>query len=313
MHSERTGHTAHSDHNAQDVHTGHSGHSMEHSAGHTTINAEDIRAEHKAGHEDHVAHIDHTGHEQMFRQRFWASLVLSTPVLLYSPLIQEWLGFTMPVFPGSQWTTSVFSVIVFLYGGVPFLKMAQPEIKNRRPGMMTLISRVATVLVIASLLTIACGAFFRMPQFLPGSNETRTKGSGESDAANGERIYFTATNKEGERISYRGGPDFGGMMMGSYLTCAACHGPEAQGGTHFMHMQVMDAPDIRYEALNGEAGEHGGEEHSDEVGIYDLDDFRLAVIEGKHPDGEFLSRDMPRWEMSDQDLVDLFEFLKSLQ
>ena len=49
----------------------------------------------------HGAHVDHTGHEQMFRQRFWVSLLLSIPVLLYSPMIQEWLGFTMPAFPGS--------------------------------------------------------------------------------------------------------------------------------------------------------------------------------------------------------------------
>jgi len=173
-------------------------------------------------------------------------------------------------------------------------------------------SRVLLLLVIVSLSTIACGAFFRMPQFLPGSKETYLERNGESGAANGERIYFTATDKEGERISYRGGPNFGGMMMGSYLTCAACHGPEARGGTHMMHMQVMDAPDIRYAALQGEAGEHGGDDHGDEGGAYSLDDFRLAVIEGKHPDGESLSRDMPRWEMDDQDLVDLFEFLKSI-
>jgi hypothetical protein len=63
-----------------------------------------------------------------------------------------------------------------------------------------------------------------------------------------------------------------------------------------MHMQVMEAPDIRYAALRGEAeehsdGGHGEDEHSD----YDLKDFRWAVIEGKHPSGEPLSDDMPRW------------------
>jgi hypothetical protein len=105
-----------------------------------------------------------------------------------------------------------------------------------------------------------------MPQFLPGSDETRTNGKGESGVVNGERIYFTATDEEGERISYRGGPNFGGMMMGSYLTCSTCHGPEARGGTHFMHMQVMDAPDICYKALQGEVGEHGVDEHGGEGG-----------------------------------------------
>ncbi|HSF82183.1 MAG TPA: c-type cytochrome [Anaerolineales bacterium] len=171
--------------------------------------------------------------------------------------------------------------------------------------MRFLKSRMIGLFLVVSLLTIACGAFFRLPQFLPGSNEIPGEG-------NGERIYFTAANAQGERIRYRGGPDFGGMMMGSYLTCAACHGPEARGGTHYMHMQVMDAPDIRYEALQGEAGEHSGDEHGDEGEGYTLEDFRLAVVGGKHPDGDSLSRDMPRWEMDDEDLADLFDFLKSI-
>ena len=140
--------------------------------------------------------------------------------------------------------------------------------------------------------------------------------SSDSSLENGERIYFTSTNDRGDRISYTGGPNFGGMMMGTYLTCAACHGPEARGGEHVMHMQVMNAPDIRYSALSGEAEEHsGGEgnpEHSGEHEGYDLEDFRLAVVEGKHPDGEPLDRDMPRWRMDNQDLADLFAFLKEI-
>ncbi|MCB0110276.1 MAG: hypothetical protein KDE53_30355, partial [Caldilineaceae bacterium] len=70
--------------------------------------------------------VDHSGHEQMFRSRFWVCLVLSIPVLLYSPTLQAWLGFTMPTFPGSTWLTPVFAVIIFAYGGVPFLQMAVP-------------------------------------------------------------------------------------------------------------------------------------------------------------------------------------------
>ncbi len=80
-----------------------------------------------------------------------------------------------------------------------------------------------------------------------------------------------------------------------------------------MHMDVMDAPDIRYSALASEEEGHGNDDsYEDEHSGYDLDDFRLAVIGGVHPDGEPLSRDMPRWRMSDEDLDDLFEFLKSL-
>ncbi|MGJ3240342.1 MAG: copper-translocating P-type ATPase [Anaerolineae bacterium] len=102
--------------------------------------------EHQQESQDHSSHdhnghgVDHSGHEMMFRNRFWVSLLLSIPVLLYSPSIQSWLGFTMPEFTGSQWVNPVFSVIVFIYGGIPFIEMAVPEIRNRKPGMMTLIS-----------------------------------------------------------------------------------------------------------------------------------------------------------------------------
>ena len=101
----------------------------------------------------HRAHTDHTGHERLFRDRFWVCLALSAPVLLYSPMIQEWLGFSMPAFPGSAWVVPVFSVVIFLYGGVPFLRMAIPELRDRQPGMMTLISLAISVAFIYSLTT----------------------------------------------------------------------------------------------------------------------------------------------------------------
>jgi mono/diheme cytochrome c family protein len=102
------------------------------------------------------------------------------------------------------------------------------------------------------------------------------------------------------------------MMMGSYLTCAACHGVDGRGGSHTMHMQVMDAPDIRYAALNGEGEEHGEQDHAEGGTGYSLEDFRRAVTLGEHPDGEPLDSDMPRWRMSEEDLADLFEFIKNL-
>ena len=130
------------------------------------------------------------------------------------------------------------------------------------------------------------------------------------DPVNGEQIYFTASNKDGDRIRYTGGPNFGGMMMGAYLTCASCHGPNAHGGQHVMHMQTMYAPPIYYDALNSMMAEESGE--TLEPGGYTLEDFRIPVIEGEHPDGDQLDEDMPRWEMSEQDLADLFAFLKTL-
>ena len=107
---------------------------------------------------DHGA-TDHTGHERMFRTRFLVSLPLSIPVLLYSPMLQELLGFSMPAFPGSGWIEPLFSVLIFLYGGVPFLLMALPELQNRRPGMMTLISLAISVALLYSVAAL----------FLPGN------------------------------------------------------------------------------------------------------------------------------------------------
>jgi Cu2+-exporting ATPase len=104
---------------------------------------------------DHEAHVDHSGHERMFRDRFWVCLALSIPVLLYSPMIQHWLGFTPPAFPGSAWIAPLFSVIIFAYGGLPFLRMAGPELRQRRPGMMTLISLAISVSFVFSLATLA--------------------------------------------------------------------------------------------------------------------------------------------------------------
>ena len=118
---------------------------------------------HEADHESgHRAHVDHTGHEQLFRRRFWVCLVLTLPVLLYSPMLQEWFGFTMPTFPGSQWIAPLFSTIIFLYGGVPFLRMAVPEVQNGQPGMMTLISLAISVAFVYSgaALFIAPGSGF---------------------------------------------------------------------------------------------------------------------------------------------------------
>ena len=102
-------------------------------------------------------HIDHSGHEATFRKRFWVSLALSIPVLLYSPMVQQLLGFSMPAFPGSQWIEPLFSVIVFLYGGMPFLQMAVPELRNRQPGMMTLISLAISVAFLYSLAALRHG------------------------------------------------------------------------------------------------------------------------------------------------------------
>ena len=124
----------------------------------------EMHAEHD-GHEDHAAHqmgksgehaqhADHTGHEDMFRRRFWISLLLSIPILLYTPMLQMWFGFEMREFFGGQWIMPLFAVVVFAYGGVPFIQMAVPEVRNRQPGMMTLITLAISVSFIYSLATL---------------------------------------------------------------------------------------------------------------------------------------------------------------
>lgn len=102
----------------------------------------------------HASHVDHSGHEDMFRRRFWISLLLSIPVLLYTPMFQMWFGFMMPEFIGSQWVMPLFAVIVFVYGGVPFIQMAGPEIRTRQPGMMLLISLAISVSFVYSLAAL---------------------------------------------------------------------------------------------------------------------------------------------------------------
>ncbi|MFC4989297.1 copper-translocating P-type ATPase [Saliphagus infecundisoli] len=111
--------------------------------------------DHGDGEHDHGDHGGmHEGHEQMFRRRFFISTVLSIPVLLYSEALQDWLGFSVPAFPGSEWINPVFAIIVFAYGGVPFLQMAIPELKDRSPGMMTLISMAISVAFVYSLASV---------------------------------------------------------------------------------------------------------------------------------------------------------------
>lgn len=90
------------------------------------------------------------------------------------------------------------------------------------------------------------------------------------------------------------------MMMNTQHTCASCHGVDARGGIHTMLMQVMEAPDIRWSVLASEGGEENDEggEHGDEPAhehtSFDLEAFRLAVVEGKHSNSEVLSYAMPR-------------------
>jgi Cu2+-exporting ATPase len=108
----------------------------------------DHRGVHAGGHDKHAGHS-----VAMFRDRFWLSLALTLPVIAYSEMIQEWFGYTAPSFPGSDWLAPVLGVVVFIYGGSPFLKGAVQEARDRQPGMMLLIGMAITVAFLASAAT----------------------------------------------------------------------------------------------------------------------------------------------------------------
>ncbi len=100
----------------------------------------------ESGH-DHASH-DHGGHHAMmirdFRGRFFVSLALTIPILVLSPMIQELLGYRLDV-PGGEYILFALSTTVFFYGGWPFLTGLLSELKEKRPGMMTLIAVAITV------------------------------------------------------------------------------------------------------------------------------------------------------------------------
>ena len=94
----------------------------------------------------HAAPDKHAGHSvAMFRDRFWLSLALTLPTLVWGHMLPRGLGYTAPQFPGAHLIPPVLGAAVFLYGGRPFLAGAWRELRARLPGMMTLIALAITV------------------------------------------------------------------------------------------------------------------------------------------------------------------------
>lgn len=102
------------------------------------------------------SHAGHGGHDHGamiadFRRRFWVSLALTVPIVALSPMIQHWLGLREALgFPGSDYLLFALSSVVFFYGGWPFLEGLVAELRDRRPGMMTLISLAISVAYVYS-------------------------------------------------------------------------------------------------------------------------------------------------------------------
>ena len=105
------------------------------------------------------SHDRHAGHSvAMFRDRFWLSFAFTIPVLFWSADIQHWLGYVAPSFPGSKLIPAIFGTLVFLYGGLVFIRAARGELADRRPGMMTLIS-LAIIVAFGTSLAATFGLF----------------------------------------------------------------------------------------------------------------------------------------------------------
>jgi len=121
---EMVAHDAHGQHEAQGTQTGHGGH-------------------------------DHSHMVAEFKRRFWVSLLLTLPVLLLSPMIQHALGLGASWrFPGDTYVLAILASVIYFYGGWPFLQGLRDEIRNRAPGMMTLIGVAITAAYIYSLATV---------------------------------------------------------------------------------------------------------------------------------------------------------------
>jgi P-type Cu2+ transporter len=140
-HDAHGAHAPHVEHVEHVEHVAHTGHAVE--------------AEH-AAHTEHAGHDRHAGHSvAMFRDRFWISLLLTLPTLVWGHMLQSALRYTAPSFPGAGWIPALFGTAVFVYGGRPFIQGAIQELKDRLPGMMTLIAlAISVAFVFSAVVTV---------------------------------------------------------------------------------------------------------------------------------------------------------------
>jgi Cu2+-exporting ATPase len=121
---------------------GHGGHAAH--GDHGSVGAHNV-------HTAHGGHDKHAGHSvAMFRDKFWITLALTVPTVIWGHMLPRVLGYTPPEVPGHQWIAPVFGTAVFFYGGLVFLKGAWTELRDRLPGMMTLIGLAISVAFVFS-------------------------------------------------------------------------------------------------------------------------------------------------------------------
>ncbi len=165
---------------------------------------------------------------------------------------------------------------------------------------------VGTVLVLGTFFL--AGLFFIPTSRMTSPMPRNFFDQRASYSSNGERIYLTGTSESGPAISAQ----MDGMhrMRAGNMSCAACHGLDAGGGTVRMMMTTVEAPNIRWEQLVEE--EHH-EEHGEEHPAYTAQTFKRAVTEGINPSGDELHWAMPRWDMTEGQLEDLIGYLQALE
>ncbi|WP_417368023.1 copper-translocating P-type ATPase [Glutamicibacter arilaitensis] len=111
---------------------------------------------HSAVDDEHAVHShgEHAGHSTaMFKNKFWLSLALSIPVVIFSPMFAHLFGYQIPDFPGAVWIAPVLGSVIFFYGGLPFLKGGWKELRSKQPGMMLLITLAITIAFLSSWIT----------------------------------------------------------------------------------------------------------------------------------------------------------------
>ncbi|MET0737464.1 MAG: copper-translocating P-type ATPase [Acidimicrobiales bacterium] len=106
----------------------------------------------KGSHDDHADHGGHADHAEVFRRRFWWSVLLTLPIVATSEMVMEWFRYDLD-FPGIELVGPVLGTVVFLWGGWPFLSGGAQELRARQPGMMLLVAMAITVAYTASMAT----------------------------------------------------------------------------------------------------------------------------------------------------------------
>jgi len=143
----------HNNHNASNMeHKNHS--KMDHSK-HNDQSLPEKMNHKKDEHSGH-SRSEHEGHTiEGFKKRFWISIIITIPILILSPMIQHFIGLKEALrFNGDIYALFVLSSFVFFYGGYPFLKGLIDELKNKQPGMMTLIALAISVAYFYSSATV---------------------------------------------------------------------------------------------------------------------------------------------------------------